>query len=239
MTRSLDLPVDVAAPPFRMYYVDDSGSVDSGYIVFSWIECSAGEWSAGLRAWLDFRRDLFAKYAVPPAYEIHTAQFAGGRGHPSTDSAWNRSKRGRREALELALAAIGAAAPLRVGSVYRVTGATGRQYAAERADVYARLVRHLDDQLIASGGYGMIFMDGDGTDPSYSRAHRDLSLRSRRLIEDPLFQGSDRSQWIQMADIAAWSSYQGLRRGSNAKYAWRWYETHLLASDVNGGPLQL
>jgi hypothetical protein len=40
----------------------------------------------------------------------------------------------------------------------------------------------------------MIVMDGNGEDPAYYDAHRGLRLARRRIIEDPLFQHSHRSQ---------------------------------------------
>jgi len=224
-------------PAVRFFYIDDSGAPDTGWIVYSWIECTIADWRVGLRGWLDLRKDLFARYAIPPSYELHAAHFAGGAGNPSTDAAWNRHKRNRGEVLQLALGAIAATPQLQVGSVYRVTGATGRAYAAQRADVYQSLVNRVDARLGAAGEHGLIFMDGDGTDTSYYGAHRGLKLAHRNVIEDPLFQPSHRSQWVQMADIIAWSVYQGLRRAPNRRFAWDWYGTYLQRRDVNGSPL--
>jgi hypothetical protein len=34
-----------------------------------------------------------------------------------------------------------------------------------------------------------------------------------------------------MADIIAWSAYQNVRRGPNRRFAWDWYDTHLLGPD--------
>jgi hypothetical protein len=225
------------AAPLRLFYVDDSGTVDSGYIVYSWIECTVQDWRVGLRGWIDLRRDLFAKYGIPPAYELHASPFAAGRDRPSINAEWNKHKRLRGEVLQLALAQIGACAELSVGTVYRVTGATGKAYAAERGEVYDRLVRHLDARLGDAGELGLIFMDGDGSEAAYYAAHRDLKLAHRNIIEDPLFQASHRNQWVQMADICAWSAYQGLRKDPNRKFAWDWYDTYLAPCDVNGAPV--
>jgi hypothetical protein len=225
--------------PVRLFYVDDSGAPDTGWIVYSWIECTIADWRVGLRGWLDLRKKLYAQYAIPPAYELHAAHFAGGQGNPSTNQAWNRHKRYRGEVLQLALGAIAATEQLRVGTVYRVTGATGKAYAEQRTDVYEKLVTHLDTRLGASGEHGLIFMDGDGSDASYYGAHRALKLAHRNVIEDPLFQPSHRSQWVQMADIIAWSAYQGLRRAPNRRFAWEWYARYLHSRDVNGGPLAI
>lgn len=84
-----------------------------------------------------------------------------------------------------------------------------------------------------------MFVDGDGSDPRYFTAHRELKLAGRHIIEDPLFQYSHRSQWVQMADMVAYAAYQHLARYRGKEFAWSWYERHLMPHDVNGGPLEL
>lgn len=223
----------------RMFYVDDSGATDNGFIVYAWVECHTEDWRTGLRSWLDLRAEMFAKHAIPPSYELHTAAFAGGRGRPSAIPDWNLHKRNRSEVLELALARIAATSCLGIGTVCRVTSARGSAYAAERGDLYRHLVTHLDGRLERDQELGIILMDGDGSETAYYGAHRALKLSRRRVIEDPLFQASHRSQWIQMADLVAWSTYQALLRNPQNRYAWDWYDTYLRPRDVNGGPLAL
>ena len=214
----------------RMFFIDDSGSETSGWIVYSWIECTP-------RGWIDLRKAFFARFAIPTSFEIHSAPFAGGQGNPSTHEAWNRQKRNRGEVMMMALNQIGSDPELRVGTVYRRTTETRKGYAAQRADVYEKLVDHLDARLGAAGEHGFLFMDGDGTDTSYARAHRGLKLADRNIIEDPLFQHSKHNQWIQMADIVAWSAFQHLQREPRRSFAWDWYSTYLMPHDVNGSPL--
>jgi hypothetical protein len=223
----------------RLFYVDDSGSTDTGYIVYSWIETTPYGWRTGLRNWLDLRKDLYAGYKIPPPFELHATKFVAGRQYPSTEPGFNRSKRSRREVMEKALATICASGDLRVGTVYRQTTAHGTAYHLQRQDLYAKLIAHLDTRLTAAGEFGMIFMDGNGSDTGYYNAHRDLKLASRSIIEDPLFQHSHRSQWVQMADLVAWTAYQGLLRHAGKAFAWNWYDKHLRGFDVNGGPLAL
>ncbi len=225
------------ATPLRLFYVDDSGSPDTGFIVYSWIEVTPVDWNAGLKAWLDLRKDLYANYSIPPSAELHATALAGGRKEPSTNPAVNKSKHLRRRVIQDALTVIGSTHELRIGTVYRRTKARGRAYAAERDIVYTKLVDHLDTRLGHAGEHGMIFMDGDGTAPGYRAAHRDLKLSSRRIIEDPIFQGSHLSQWVQMADLVAWSTYQSLLRHSGKQFAWGWYDQHLRVADINQGPL--
>jgi hypothetical protein len=207
--------------------------------VYSWIECAADEWRTGLRTWLDLRRELYVRHQIPPAYELHATRFVNGRGNPSTDPAWNASRPARWALAEELLAAIGSCEALRVGTVYRHAVARGSAYHFQRQDLYQRLIEHLDGKLAAAEELGMVFMDGDGTAAGYYSAHRALKLRHRRVIEDPLFQASHRSQWVQMADLVAYTAYQAVLRHPAKAFCWDWYDRHLRASDANGGPLAL
>jgi|SRR5581483_5618874 hypothetical protein len=234
----MTVPTPAPASPLRLFYIDDSGANTTGYITYSWIEVTPAGWNTGLKAWLNLRKALYATYKIPPSTELHTTKLIGGRMNPSTDPAVNASKALRRNVTQDALRVIGATPELRIGTVYRQTQARGRAYSAERDAVYVKLVDHLDTRLGLAGEHGMIFMDGDGTDPGYLAAHRDLKITSRRIIEDPIFQASHHSQWMQMADVVAWSTYQSLLRHPGKRFAWHWYAQHLQAIDINGGPLR-
>ncbi|MGL4177124.1 MAG: DUF3800 domain-containing protein [Dermatophilaceae bacterium] len=221
----------------RLFYIDDSGTVDTGHIVYSWIEVTPDCWNGGLRHWIDLRKELYATHKIPPATELHAAQFVGGRGRPSTDSAVNASKAARREVMTRALKAIGENPDIVLGTVYRKTTTTGPAYARQRVAVYEKLLQHLDARLVKADEFGMIFMDG--SDQAYQRAHRQLKLSSRRIIEDPVYQSSHISQWVQMADLVAWSTYQSLLRHPRKRFTWNWYQTHLYGRDTNGGPVEV
>jgi hypothetical protein len=137
-----------------------------------------------------------------------------------------------------ALGVIGSAA-LKTGTVYRRTRARGTVYQLERNEAYEALVAHLDARVGAARELGMIFMDGDGTAAGYYNAHRVLKLAHRNIIEDPLFVPAHRSAWVQMADLVAWTAYQGLLRHPGKRFAWQWYNDYLLTSDVNRGAVAL
>lgn len=111
-----------ASPPaVRLYYVDDSGAHDTGFVVYSWIELTIQGWRSGLRSWLDLRKRLYADYKIPPAAELHATKLVGGRGEPSTDPKVNASKKDRRQVVRLALEVIGSTPARNVGTVYRTT----------------------------------------------------------------------------------------------------------------------
>jgi len=219
--------------------VDDSGSASSGIVVYSWLECDATAWRTGWQSWLHLRHSLQARYRIPVDYQLHASTFAAGRGNPSTDPDWNRQKHLRRTVMRATLAQIAATPGLSVGTVYRRTTARRHAYAHHRADVYQRLVTHLDISLAEHHEHGLVFGDGDGSDPTYTAAHRALTLDRRRVVEDPQFPGARRNIWLQLADLVAWTAYQHLHRAQNRQFAWHWYHTYLSALDVHGGPLAL
>ena len=68
-----------------MYYADDSGELESGWIVCGWIELDVEHWDAVLAYWLSFRRALVSDYAVPVSKELHATEIVNGRRHLSTD----------------------------------------------------------------------------------------------------------------------------------------------------------
>ncbi len=226
-------------PTVRLFYVDDSGSERTGWAVHSWVECTAVGWRAGLRDWLSLRRALYRDHQIPADYELHASKFVGGRGNPSRDPNWNRMKHLRSLVAEQALMAISASHHLRVGTVHRRD--TGRRHAHSdaAASLYAGLVNHIDARLRTADEFGLIVVDGNGTDGSYYRPHRALRLDDRHVIEDPLFQESHRSQWVQMADLVAYAAYVHLLRPPSKQFAWNWYDRHLRRSDVNGRPVRL
>lgn len=222
----------------RMYYVDDSGAGETGYAVFSWITCDITAWRTGLAAWLALRRRFFVDYQIPPSYELHATLFVNGRGRPSLDAEWNASKSKRADAVQLALETIGRCRELGVGTAYRRFG-KARELGLARADLYRALVADLECRLAAADELGLVLMDGDGVDPGYAAAHRGLSLRHRRMIEDPLFRVSHQSQWIQMADLVAYCAYQSLLRHPGKQFLWDWYEQHIQRHDPASAPREL
>lgn len=232
-------PAPAPTAGVRLFYMDDSGAHETGWVVYSWIETTVPGWHTGLRAWLDLRKELYADYGIPPSKELHATKFISGRGNPSTSPGVNLSKAQRSEVAEKALAAIGACPELAVGTVYRQTAPRRHGYGTQRKQVYGELVSLLDGRLRAAGEYAMVHMDGNGTENGYYEVHRGLKLEDRRIIEDPLFMAAHRSQWVQMADFAAWSAYQGLQRHQGKQFAWSWYDDHLTGCDVNGGPLEV
>lgn len=217
----------------RLFYVDDSGAPETGYAVYSWCEVAISDWTGALADWLAVRAKLTADHQIPKNAELHATELVNGRGRPSLDDSFNRSKARRRQAMDEVIAALSAASWLSVGTVY--SQGPKREHRSEKTRVYEELVALIDQRLQATGDHGILIMDGDGTDPSYLTAHRQLDLGTRNLIEDPAFQHSHRSQWVQIADLVAYSAYQSLMQLPEKRFAWPWYPA-LAARDVLGGP---
>lgn len=222
--------------PFNMFYVDDSGSNETGFLVYSWLEVPPESWGPVLRHWLDYRKEVVRDFQVPITTEIHSTKLMGGRSAPSTNPQINRSKAAHVLVVQRALEAMAGCPELRIGTVWRKVAA-GKGFGAKKDAFYADFVAYLEQRFSVSSERGLIFMDGDGTDPSYIRAHRNLKLADRRVIEDPIFHASHASQPVQMADVIAWTAYQSLLKHPGKKAYWGWYEQYLKAADVNGGPV--
>lgn len=222
----------------RLIYIDDSGSEPAGIVVYGWVEVDEAGWRQGLGSWLDWREAQWLEHRVGKTVEIHSTSFVNGRGRPSLDDAWNASKAARRAAFDDAFARLARGPHLEVGAVYSRTTKRRGDYRAEKMRVYAELVALLDARCAHDGALGIIVMDGDGTDQGYAQAHRALRLSRRSIIEDPLFQHSNRSHWLQMADMIAYAAYQEVLAEPAKAFAHHWFPM-LRGVDVLGGPRQV
>jgi hypothetical protein len=219
--------------------MDDSGLQETGWALYGWVEVDIAAWRDGLRPWLDFRRRLNDECGIPVHYELHMTKFLGASHRPSNDQTWNEVYENRWKVITAALDVIASTECLSVGTVYRYTDQRGRAFRREQADLYLKLVQMVDQRLADAGDTGIIVMDGDGTDDVYLRAHRQLKLSTRALVEDPLFQHSHRNQWMQIADLVSYAAYQGLLRAPIKQFAWDWYSEHLTSVMPEAAPQPL
>ena len=214
---------------FRMYYVDDSGDPTKGIVVYSWIEVDTAQAPEATAVWRRFRQQLFESYGIPTDFELHSTDFLAGRGHPSTEEKVNHSKLVRREILIDALKIIGDLPGVRVGAVYRTSPRRRSGFAEAIRDVFCRLVLGVDRRLFLAQVQGAMVIDGtgDGSCDIYVRLFRSLSLSGQHLMTDPLFQPSSGSQWIQIADIVAFSAFQAVVKRPDREYCWTWFEDYI------------
>ena len=207
----------------RIIYVDDSGAEQTGFVTFSWLSVTTHQWVGALSDILDWRSELVTLYQIPKKYEIHSTNFVNGRGRPSMDESWNRRKSLRWGVYDEAFTRFAEWEWLSHGTVYSKTTARRTGYELEKQRVYGCLVESLDEWLRSRGEYGILIMDGNGTDSGYTAAHRKLDIESRALLEDPSFQSASGNQWVQLADMLAYSAYEAVVRLEEKRFAWDWY----------------
>lgn len=90
------------------------------------------------------------------------------------------------------------------------------------AEAYAWFITELNELLADLDEEAMVVVDGLD-DSSYRPAHRQLDIKTRRIIEDPLMQSSRHSQLIQMADLVAYAAFQHLVADPEKRFMWDWY----------------
>ncbi|MFI5495248.1 DUF3800 domain-containing protein [Actinoplanes sp. NPDC051859] len=221
---------------FRLYYLDDSGAHHTGYSTFTWLQFDSCQWDIAQLSWLRHREHLHQRYGIPPDAVLHATDLDGSRPAATAIPGFDRARHGA-AVIHDSLKTIARLPGLSVGTVYR----RHRPYlvGGTKHALYSALVRYLDNDLRAYGARGMIFLDGD-RDPTAVTAHQTLAgVADRRLIEEPQARRAEHDQWVQMADLAAWSAYQGLARRSSKQHAWHWYPQLFGALDRHGGPIEL
>ncbi|MEV1013194.1 DUF3800 domain-containing protein [Micromonospora sp. NPDC049801] len=226
---------------FALFYVDDSGSEAHGLTTFSWIRIDPAHWAGATQRWLRFRAGVYRRHGIAADTRLHATDLAGGRGTWAQASAVKTRTRARREGLSViqdGLNAMAALPGITLGSVYRRTNAHGRDFERDKQDLYRCMIARLDAELREAGAFGVVVVDGDGTNVGYNRGHRSLD-NGRALIEDPFFRHASTSQWVQIADLAAWSGYRSLRPTGRRDKSATWYGQILRHLDRDGGPVEL
>lgn len=236
------MPMQIALN--RIIYIDDSAEPRSNLAVFGWIEISPENWNETLEKWLAVRRQMFRKFGVPPTKELHATNFVHGRGRvaksppsPYIVDGQTQWKELGRDLAEHCLSELQSIQGLKVGSVYRNYGSLNERQAKE--SLYRDFVYQYSEQLVATNSLAIFFVDGDGSDPMFRKAHRSLDLKDRRIIEDSIQLSSTHSQFIQIADLVAYCALAQIDRASNNEFAWGWYSKYLAHRDPNREPLQL
>lgn len=215
--------MNISPRPARFIYVDDSGAEQTGFATYSWVTVAFDHWRQALGDVLSWRAPLTRTYGIPKKYELHATQFANGRGNPSLDDTWNRRKANRSAVLDETFERFATWDWMTIGTIYSNSESHRESFKKKRHRVYSHLIHHLDEQLRSADEWGTLVMDGDGSDTSYISAHRELPLETRSLLEDPSFQSSSRSQWVQIADLVAYAAYQDVARIPEKHFAWPWY----------------
>lgn len=243
----VDVPVreDDRVPSLdRLIYVDDSGRPQSGRVVYGWIEFAPDRWSGVLRGWLELQKRLWREAGIPVTQELHTVDYVNGRGRISRRFPDDHRHDGvefwkdfGRDVAEKCLETLRCSEGVRVGAVHR--RGDPQDFARTRQEAYGSLVSRFERELSRTDSLAMIFMDGDGSDPTYRSTHRSLKLDQRRVLEDAIHLDSRFSQLEQMADLVAWCANATLDRHPNNEFAWLWYDTYLAERDPSRGPVEI
>ncbi|TSD62582.1 DUF3800 domain-containing protein [Aeromicrobium piscarium] len=231
-------------PLSRLAYVDDSGHQATGLVVYGWVHFSPGAWSRVLRTWIDVRRRLWREFGVSVDRELHSTHYINGRGRISTRPPRRHVHEGvvywRDLGQDIAVTLLREVSSLEgvtAGAVYRRCEPHPRQ--GSKIRVYRELIELWECELAERREYGLVLVDGDGSDGSYRAAHRRLQLDRRRTIEDAIMVDSAQSQLVQLADLVAWCAYVSVERHPSHEYAWEWYERYLSARDPHRGPREV
>lgn len=225
-------------------YIDDSGR--DGVTTLTGLLIPAHAWGALLDCWLEGRRQLTATWGVGKNVELHANEFARGKTEEKycteapeqEDTFKNRGIRGR--AYDILLKQLSGCDEL------IVTTMVGRT--TKTADLYKQFIEHLDAWAVDNDTYVVVVLDGleapiDTTGmPAdevatareaavrnpihYRTVHRELDIKARRVLEDPIIHASKYSQLVQAADLVAYATYHHL-----------WQVTELWPKDTRKGKL--
>lgn len=221
-------------PGSYQIFIDESGSNRDGIAVYSAVVIPMSQRQQADQNLLAVRSLLNSKYSIPASQEIHATKFVGGRGRPSTNPSFN-TKESRLEAMELYLHRIGHMSDLTILTVYCHMDESVRDYRKTCTELYERLISYINVICQISNSFCEITIDGNGTDPSYKKAHRRIDPDNRRVVGDPTFMPADKSLWLQVADSCAWSAYQHLARQDGKQRLWTWYEVMISPVDLHNG----
>ncbi len=215
-----------------LIYVDDSG--DESRTLFSALAIPSRHWGKCLGNWLGWRKkDLRRSYGLPASYELHAGPWLGKRpegppdsglwptgltqlqdknlpltdsdGRPVTILSEHRfARRERVRQFEKALNIISG-----FPGTFLVTVQWEQE--ADKDILYGHLLGRIEQRLATEGTEGVIFLDGLAPGPHFRRRHREMDIKTRRILEDPIAMASTGNQPMQMADLCAHAAFRYLR----------------------------
>lgn len=206
-----------------LLYADDSG--DEAESFYSALLVPVPLWPVYLGKWLRYRQWLYKQHRVPSRYELHAYEWIPAKGLPPVPddprAAINTSVNLRRETALKALRT--------VTSMKELGLVTCRHDGAVKDAAYRTMLATVDAELAARDAWAIVVTDGDpkNPDPHVQRAHRDLDIKTRRIVEDGWVQPAHASQLVQMADLIVHCAFQSHRRPESREFMWNWYPEHL------------
>lgn len=211
--------IDTHPPVDRVYYIDDSGIPKTGLALYSALGVPAANAAEIRRAWRELRANWNTTHGMPTDFELHASAFLAGRGRPGGQ---NPLKIQRYRMAQHALEVIGAQPHLTITTVYAEEAPHWRE--AKKA-AYTGLLRRLDRQLGEAGEHAALIVDGDGSEELYEHVHRRVRPTCIRVpaAEVP----AHTSDWLQMADLVAYTACQAIAQRESRSFMWGWYSRYL------------
>lgn len=197
-------------------YVDDSG--DANFRTHTALAIPVRRWNSYLKGWLTFRRQLYRDHHITADYELHAYKWLSSHPDPIDEildaqppilARASECRRARSMAFERGVKVLGTFEDARLLTVASEDLSTHQ--------LYGRLLGWIDRWLANLDAYGIVIIDGEDQGLKYRRSHRELDIKTRRIVEDPQPMPSHESQLIQMADWCAYSCYRHLRAERDGK----------------------
>lgn len=207
-------------------YIDDSGDSKTGSTM-SVLLVEDRHWSGLLAEWIVGRRKVHNEWGLGKNTEVHANKLLKGRGRfcdtEEQDKAFNNEARA-------------AAARVLLKNLANYRNFTLWNFGMETTrnhELYVRVIDHIEEWASEQDTYVTVFYDGlqgfkhlldddEKIDPLkikeqwlaagrnasvYRSVHRELDIKSRRVIEDVIMLDSKYNQLIQAADLAAYCGY--------------------------------
>ncbi|MFI6768771.1 DUF3800 domain-containing protein [Streptomyces sp. NPDC050355] len=227
-----------SAAPLRIIFADDAG--DSRTIAaFASLSVHLDDLEAAKKDLLRFRSALEddPDPGIPIDASLHAQDLAAGRGrHVYRPGLLGGARDAHlahcRGVIRRGLEAVAGIPRARVTAVYRETDDYGRDRPALQRAWLARI----NAELAASDEYGVVMVDGDGTEVSLIDAYHDLPERDRRIKGVPLFASARINYFLQAADLLAYAAYQSVAKRPEREFMWDWFGAALPWAD---GPCAL
>jgi hypothetical protein len=228
-----------SAAPLRIIFADDAG--DSRTIAaFASLSVHLDDMEAAKKDLLRFRSAVEGDpdLGIPIDASLHAQDLAAGRGrHVYRPGLPDREAREAhlahcRGVIRRGLETVAGIPGVRVTAVYRETDDYGRDRPALQRAWLARV----NTELAASDEYGVVIVDGDGTETALIDAYHDLPERNRRIKGVPLFESARINYFLQAADLLAYAAYQSVAKRPERAFMWDWFGAALPWAD---GPCAL
>jgi uncharacterized protein DUF3800 len=213
-------------------YIDDSGNQDIG-VLWTALAIPLDLWSEYLGRWQGFRKFLAHKHGIPSGFELHGHAWLSQR--PAKELERDQvvlitrddgrdlpllartasARRERFEIFEKGLKTIGTFTEARILTTFKA----GRK---GKIDLYADLLRFLEDFLAREKAFAVVLVDGGHDSGGHLlRCHRALDLKTRRIVEDAGLRRSHESHLLQMVDWCAYSAFQAIQDRDNRHPAFK------------------